>query len=328
MNNHDTPIEISISEIIAFLKTKSKSIIITGLSTAIVAFVYFGFIKDDLYQSEGLIIFNFTQPTTTEFGDYSLISPKTNDYLHLLEDPRIGIKTLNDLNIDNELSFETLSNNMLYINDLNNEGQSVKIKLSLQNENCNQILDTYIDNYIELLNSILTQEALNYFHDVYSVKIKLFEIQNEEIAAQIKNIEELMSTINKSVPKDQLLTLKKEGIQVNLSDVLNANYLLLEGQLIDNKRRFFNNEVTINTSQEYINKISLLKDSISANAFTHSVLNIIGNKALVVKPPLDLDDNPISKGIILKSFIAFILGIIVMILYNFYRFIIVQNQKN
>lgn len=321
MKQNTYSIEISIVEIISVIKSKVLQLMLISLSLGVLTYVYLEYIKKDVYQSEGTVIMNFSNPISTIFGDYTPNSSKISDFLSLLNNQDIGLKTLKDLNLQDSISTEQLNKSLSYVHDISVENNSVKIMLSLEDKKANLILLKYIENFISLLNSTVGLKALDYFEKELEVTTTKYEIRNEELKKEIKQIEELMDLVNRGVPKSEINSLQKEGVLINLSDVLNENYLLLEKELIENKRQLFNYLTKMETFDKNIEKIKRLKNEITQNNYTSSAFDIIHDRITVLLPQQETTASAISKSSVPKSIAAFIVGLGFAMIYFIYRHI-------
>lgn len=321
MEQNKNNTEVSIVEIIYVIKSKFLYLILVSLVFAAFTYIYFEFIKKDVYQSEGTMIINFSEPASTVFGEYSPNSSKINDYLGFLNNHEVAQKTLKDLGLEDSITPDQINSGLSYLHDISSESNLVKLKLSIENEKSNFILSRYIDNFINLLNSKVALKALNYFQKEYSVTSSEYETRNKELEKEIKQIEELMEAVNRGVSKEEINSLQREGVLVNLSDVLNENYIILEEELIKNKRQVFNNQTKLETYRENVKRINKLKEKIKSDRFSTSFFDIVHDKTTVLMTQQEHTSTLVSKSPLPKSIIAFIVAFGLVFIYYVYRYI-------
>lgn len=262
--------EIDLRKIIMiFWKQKIKIICVT-LIVAILSGLFSMFILKPVYDTSLNIIISIPEIYTTRYGEYKLPITTNEQYINLIKSNDVIINTINDMGYDsNKVSIDNLKKRISVATGSstpNTVQNSFTVTVSADNpKESLKLANQLYDNYIDFVDVMLKDRAVNYYYNDFSVKIKTLEnlkATTQEILAQ--NIE-LLSTIPQTINQKDAMGEVKAGINgyVVLENIINPNYTSLENTIIENKETIITTESTIKEYAKYLEELTVEKAAIA-----------------------------------------------------------------
>lgn len=212
-------------------------------------FLYFDNAKQT-YKSSSILFLDFEKSNTTPFGEYVPGNLNSRDYLKLLRDENNINQTIEEFDLS--ISLEAFDNLLLITHPDYEKSKSVKLEMTLPNENVDKILSFHINRFIENLRDYHQREAINHFKAQFRSDIQLLERKKQYLERIIPikdSVLRNMTPSNFSVA--QLNKLKKQGFQVSIYEFFSPEYRFLSKGLVDLK----DSVLKVESEIERINKL-------------------------------------------------------------------------
>lgn len=269
--NQDSNDEISLQELFMALWRQKIFIIVITVIAALLTGIFSVFAITPIYHSRLSIIINMPETHHTKYGEYELPLTTNEQYINLITSNDILMNTIEDMGYDaKEMAIETLRNlvSIEQINTNTSEQNSFSIKVASDNpQKAKQLASVLYDNYIEFIDIMVAEGAIEYFINYYSVQIKSLQVEletNKELLEKNKALlEETPMTIKQKEVMDEILSSDKQSDYIIIGDIINPNYTELELDIIEIKQSInsLNNSVDLNNN--YIKELEEKRSAIS-----------------------------------------------------------------
>lgn len=262
--------EIELRDLFLILWKKKVFIICITFIAAIITGIISVFFITPVYHSSLNIIINMPETYHTKYGDYSLPITTNDQYINLITSNEILVHTIKDMGYDNKTTIESLRDRITIDNSNsidNVEQNSFNIKIAANNpEEARKLAQTLFNNYLEFLDLLTVEGAVDYYIDKYIVDVSTLEDtleRTKEILAKNEALlAEIPQTINQKEAMDEIDKSPKISDFVILENVINPNYTEIENDIIENKQSINSIENSIKTYNHYLNELKSVKESI------------------------------------------------------------------
>lgn len=231
--------EIELRELIMILWNHKVLIIAITLMLALLAGVFSKFFTTPVYQTRFSIVARIPENYNTIYGSYDLPIKTNAEYINLIKSNEVIKHTIKDLGHDpKEVSVQSISNRISF-EDASGGDQSifvVKVNGPTPQEAVD-LANTLYDNYVEYIDVMLKDRAINYYYNDFSINL----VQNETQIASNKDLLERHEDLLKTVPNtiDQSAAMEEipnTNDYIVLENIINPNYTNLEYRVLEIKQ--------------------------------------------------------------------------------------------
>jgi capsular polysaccharide biosynthesis protein len=264
--------EIDLRELFMAMWRNKYIIISMALVLALLTGLFSMFVLSPVYQAKLDIIINMPATYQTRFGDYTLPINSNDQYIDLITSNGVLINTIEDMGYDDKVSVEDLRDSISIVQEGSANADKPNIfQISVSADNPEEALilaQTLFDNYIEFVDVMTKERAINHYYNHYSVSLLSLEkslTRNQELLA--KN-ELLLANTEQTINQKEVLE-KTEGVLSNsvdfvvLDNIINQNYFEIEKDIIEIKQTIYSLENSISTTEEYLSQLEVERDNIA-----------------------------------------------------------------
>lgn len=314
--------EIDLKELILAMWKRKIMIISITMVFALLAGLISKFIISPVYDTKLNIIISMPENLNTRYGDYKLPLTTNEQYIQLFTSNDVLVKTLEELNLTDEMKVDNLRSNISIKNSASNAQTSnmFEVKVSANNpESSLELAETLYNNYIKFLDIMIKEQIVNYFYNNFTVEIISLEKSLERENELLKANEELLAQTEKelSVSKLGIEILEQLGEKSNYTvpvDTINPNYIKIETDIINNKQTINSLSTTINMDQKYIAELEVQKQAIEnyyetgkANGLSLDLTSAIESNIYMPSLPV-VPSNKTSPSTVKNTVIGGVLG--------------------
>lgn len=335
--------KINLIELIMVLWKRKNIIITLTIVVAILTGMFSIFVLSPVYDTKLNIVISMPETYSTKYGEYTLPITTNQQYINLIKSNNVLINTINDMGYDTEkVNLESLQKRIIVTeNDINDENKnSFEVTVSSNNpEESLKLAQTLYSNYLDFMDAMTKERAINYYYNNFSVEIGLLEnslnsaketlIKNEELLAQTpKKIEAGKANLE---IQTQLNSTSDYIVPV---DTVNPNYIKIENDIIENKQSINNIENVIRMNKKYLEELDDEKSSIYNYYRTGQTEKLNSSVIGLVETYLYLPSSPVAPtqktspsnalNIVMGAVIGGMLGIIVSLAKEYW----VKESKN
>lgn len=302
--NHEQTDEISLQELFMALWKQKILIIVVTLIVGIVTGLISMFAITPVYHARLNIIMNMPDIYTTKYGDYTLPISSNEQYINLITSNKILKSTMEDMGYDpQEVSVETLRER-ISIDQFDNKAtiqNSFIIRVSSDNpEEAKRLAQVLYANYLEFLDVMIEEGAVDYFTNNYNVQLKSLEVDmesNRELLA--KNLELLKNTpmtINQNEAMNEIINSDNTTDFIVMGNIINPNYTELELDIINIKQSINSIENSMAIYRVYLDELNSKRSEIvkyyENGEFTELKSEIVG----ITKSNIYLPSDPVAPS--------------------------------
>ena len=265
--------EIDLREL--FMATwRNRYIILSmALVLALLTGLFSMFVLSPVYQAKLDIIINMPDTYNTYFGDYTLPINSNDQYIDLITSNSVLINTIEDMGYGpKEVSVETLRDSISIEqgSSANAEKPNLfQITISADNpEEALTLAQTLFNNYIEFVDVMTKERAVNHYYNQYSVSMLSLDkslTKNQEL---LEKNELLLADTKQTINQKEVLE-ETKGILSNtidfvvLDNIINQNYFKIEEDIIEIKQTIYSLENSISTTEEYLSQLEAERENIA-----------------------------------------------------------------
>ncbi|TWH79366.1 Wzz/FepE/Etk N-terminal domain-containing protein [Sedimentibacter saalensis] len=295
--------EIDLKELILALWKRKKMIISFTLVFAILAGLFSKFVISPVYDTKLNIVISMPEVYSTRYGDYTLPITTNDQYIKLITSNDVLINTIKDMEYDTvEISLEKLRKRIAIGNvdtKTNTIQNSFEVTVSADNpEESLKLAQTLFANYIEFIDVMTKERAINYFINNFSMNIKSLE-------NKLKSTRDILSTNEELLAETPQIITKGEAsieIQTQLTDksdyvvpvnTVNPNYIKIENDIVENKQSINIIENSIMMNNQYISELGVEKQALNkyyetgrAKKLESSVIGVVETSVYLPSPPV------------------------------------------
>jgi capsular polysaccharide biosynthesis protein len=326
--------EISFKELFFVIYKHKIFIGIITLVTTLLAGLYSILIITPVYDSKLNIVISMPETFITRFGEYKLPLSSNQQYINLINSNNVIINTLKDMGYDSRgVSTDDLKAR-IRISNINNTSNAIlnsfDVTVSANNpQEAKKLADTLYENFIEFLDVMTKERAINYYYDQFTVQRKTLlnsiKFNNEILKQNEQLLADMSQTINQKEALEEISERFNSKDFVILEDIINPNYTKLEGDILNLKQVINSDEITLQNYNDYLSELDIEKKAInkyytSSNneSLESSVTGIIENSVYMPSPPI-APINKTSPSNALNAIIGGILGGLFSLLIIFSR---------
>lgn len=297
--------EIDLRELFMAMWRNKYIIISMALVLALLTGLFSMFVLSPVYQAKLDIIINMPATYQTRFGDYTLPINSNDQYIDLITSNGVLINTIEDMGYDDKVSVEDLRDSISIVQEGSANADKPNIfQISVSADNPEEALilaQTLFDNYIEFVDVMTKERAINHYYNHYSVSLLSLEkslTRNQELLA--KN-ELLLANTEQTINQKEVLE-KTEGVLSNsvdfvvLDNIINQNYFEIEKDIIEIKQTIYSLENSISTTEEYLSQLEVERDNIAKYLTNRNAeenpIQLIG----VVETSIYLSSQPVAPS--------------------------------
>lgn len=262
--------EIDLRELILVLWKKKIVIVCIAFTAAFLSGLVSKFLLSPVYESKLDIIINMPGTYHTKYGDYYLPISTNEQYINLITSNDVISRTIKDMDYDEDTTIESLIDRIsIYIPETKTSGEqnSFYIKVSAKDpEEARNLAHTLYENYLEFIDLLTIEAAVDYYIKLYSVELSSLEVsldRNKELL--VKNealLAETPQTINQKEAMDEIYDYPNTSDYIVLEKIINPNYTKIETDVIEIKQTINNVENSIRIYKQYMEELNKVKESL------------------------------------------------------------------
>ena len=291
--------------IIALWKRKFMIISITILCSIFAGLLSMIFLSP-IYNTKLNIIISMPETYYTRYDEYTMPIKSNEQYVNLFTSNNVILNTIEDMGYNkNETTLDSIKRRIFISNAETTPGtiqNSFEIMVSASTpEESLKLAETLFKNYIEFMDVMTKEMAINYYYENFTVQLKSLRVLLETNKEILEKNEELLKNTSKSYDLDganieiqsQLTPTTDYVVPV---DAMNPNYIKIENDIIGNKQSINSVENSMKVYNEYIGELELEKQSITkyyeSGQYDSVESNIIG----VVETSIYLPSPPVAPS--------------------------------
>lgn len=324
-NNEQLYTEIDIQQILILLWKHKISIALITFAITIFTIIITVFFVQPVYESNQTIAINMPSTITTKYGDYSPIFTTNNQYINLICSNSVLIKTMKDVNLDtNYLSVDEFAKK-IKINSNKDEPNTFYISTRANSkELACDIANNLFENFVDYLDKIIELNCTNYFINDYKTKINNLESNIQLNKLLLSENENLLKTIPMTVSTDNFNNIVSDNTII-LESIVNENYVKVESNIIDLKQSIISMQNSIDEYNTLIKELEENAEQIDTENYNSILSSAINVNINLTSEPIQ-PNSRISPSISFNACLAFLIGLIVSILYILFKdFVLKKN---
>ena len=247
---------------------KKKVIIICiALVTAIITGLISLLLITPVYHSRLRIIINMPETYYTKYGDYTLPITSNEQYINLITTNEILLHTIEDMGYDNETTTESLRDRIT-IEQSDAKANTVQntffVKIAADNPTeAQKLAQTLFDNYVEFLDVLTIDGALDYHDNRFKVALQSSEVSlntaKEILAKNEELLEQTPQTINQKEAMQEIKDSSSTSDYIILENIINPNYTKIEKDIIEYKQSINSIDNSMRIYNEYLAELDELR---------------------------------------------------------------------
>ena len=298
--------EIDLRELFMALWKNKYIILAMGLILAILSGMFSMFVLSPVFETQLDIIINMPEKYNTRYGDYTLPINSNDQYINLFTSNLILADTIKDMGYNPQVSsLESLRKRISIKNDGSTSatGQNTfRVTVSADNpEESLKLAQTLFDNYIDFVDVMTKERAVNHYYNHYSVSLLSLQQSMASNQELLEKNEILLAETSQTINQKALLE-ETQGALVDsidfvvLDNIINENYFALEKDVITYKQTIYSLENSIRVYNEYLSELEVERQNIENyyknNERDSSAIELIG----VVKTNIYLPSPPVAPN--------------------------------
>lgn len=333
--NNQNQEEVDIRDLIMVLWKKKFMIIGLSLILAILVGLFSKFVLSPVYDTKLNIVISMPETYMTRFGEYKLPIATNEQYINFIKSNDVVLNTIKDMEYDKEVTVEKLKAS-IKIGEVNTNPNVVQnnflvtVSAGTPEDSLN-LAKTLYTNYIEFLNVMMKERAVNYYYNEFNVKIETAKNLLVTKEAELKKNEELLKetpqTINQKAAMEELHGNVSD--YVVLENIINPNYTNIENTIILNKQDINNAQITIADYSNYIEELNVEKAALDKYYETGDTTFIEDSIFDIVDVSIYLPSNPVAptkksspsnaKNAIIGGLVGGMLGVMIAFLIAYWK---------
>ena len=303
-NQYKEPIredEIDLRELFMVIWKKKVAIICITLIAAILTGLISVFLITPVYHSRLRIIINMPETYHTKYGDYTLPITSNDQYINLITSNDIILHTIEDMGYDAETTIESIRERItieLSETKANIEQNTFYVKVAADNPTeAQKLAQTLFDNYIEFLELLTIDGALDFHINRFNVALQSSEVSLTSTKEILAKNEALLAitppTINQKDAMNELKASDDTSDYIILERVINPNYTKIESDIIENKQSINSIENSMRINNEYLAELDILRAKVDSYRESGDYSVIDNDFVKVTKTNIYLPSDPI-----------------------------------
>ena len=291
--------EIDFREVLMFLWKKKIMIVSFSLVSAILAGLLSIFVIPPVYDTDLSIDVNIPATYITKYGEYKLPESTNGQYIKLIISNDVILNTMKDMGYKRGEDF-TIKEYKEQISigdvDIKNAAQNVfDVKVSEKSpEESLKFAKILYNNYIEYVDMLTRDRAVNYYFDSFSANLKGQETLLESTKQILKKNEEVLAKTPETINQSGLTT---TGNNIVIENIINPAYTRLQEGIVENRRLIITTEDNIRVFKQNLEELDKEKKLIDRYYETgisegqSSIINIAKTSIHLLSTPVA----PINK---------------------------------
>lgn len=331
MNHEQYQDVIDFREIFLALWKHKFIIICVTFIAALIAGIYSLFILSPVYHSKMNIVINNPKIYNTQYGDYILPFTMNQQYINLITSNDLLANVIDDMGYDKgQVSIESLRNRIVVDIDKNYKQNNFGVSVAADNpEEAKKLADVLYKNFIEFLDVMTAEGALNYYTSSFSVSLDTLEDALDSNQKILKKNEELLA----QTPQTYYQKEASQGLDSltnvsNMEPIINENYTKIESDIISNKQTINDIENSIRIKRNYLKELDAIKAKLDQYYQTGDFNDLKGSIISFTDTNVYLPSAPIvpsqktspsnARNVIIGTFIGGVLSVLVVLVKEYW----------
>lgn len=303
-SHNDFSEEISLQEIFMALWKQKLLIIIITVIAAFVTGIFSVFVLTPVYHAKLNIIVNMPETHHTKYGDYTLPITTNEQYINLITSNDILKNTMEDLGYNpEETTVESLRDkiSIVQVDNKNTSQNSFEVRVASDNpEEAKRFAQALYNNYIEFLDVMIAEGAVEYFKDLYSISIQSLEVELETNKELLEKNMELLNntpmTINQKEAMNEIISSANISDIIIMENIINPNYTELELDIINIKQTINSIENSIDMYNTYLVELEEKQSEIAKYYSTGEFKELKNKIVRITKSNIYLPSEPVAPS--------------------------------
>lgn len=299
-NSYD---EISLQELFMALWRQKILVIAITLIAAIVTGLISVFALTPVYHAKLNIIINMPETHQTKYGEYTLPISTNDQFINLITSNDILRNTIEDLGYNSQMTIENLRDK-ISIGQTDNKNtiqNSFEIKVASDNpDEARRLAQALYDNYIEFIDVMIAEGAVEYFSNYYTVQLRSLEVDLESNKELLAKNNELLSntpkTIDQKEAMNEIIASDNTSEFIVLGNIINPNYIELELDIIEIKQTINSIENNIDLYKTYLEELDDKRAEIAEYYQTGEFKELKSQIVRITKSNIYLPSDPITPS--------------------------------
>jgi len=336
--------EIDLKDLIMTLWNSKKIIIASTLVIALLAGSISMFALTPVYDTKLSLVVSMPEEYNTRYGKYQLPITTNNQYVDLIYSNDVLSNTIRDMNYNiKDISIEVLKKKIsIEKMPINSDIEQNSFEVIVSSDNPAESLklaQTLYSNYIEFVDVMTKERAINYFYNDFNVQIRSLENGLNSTKELLENNKNLLANTPKTIEsssgnieiQSQLTGNSNYVVPINS---INPNYIKIENDIIGNMQSISNIENSIRMNKKYLDeldkeKLALTKyyETGQAEKLETSVIGVVETSVYLPSPPVaptqkTSPSNLINTAIGIAA--GFVIGVIISLVKGYW---FKENEK-
>ena len=225
-----------------------------------------------VYHSRLRIIINMPETYHTKYGDYTLPITSNEQYINLITTNEILLHTIEDMEYDVETNIESIRERIT-IEPSDAKDNTIQntffVKVAADNPiEAQKLAQTLFDNYVEFLDVLIIEGALDYHINRINVSLQSSEVSltstKEILAKNEALLAQTPQTINQKEAMQEVGDSSSTTDYIILENIINPNYTKIESDIIANKQSINSIENSMRINNEYMAELDELKSKVNS----------------------------------------------------------------
>ena len=249
--------EIDLRELIMALWRSKYIIVSIALVLAVLVGLYSMFILSPVYQARLNIVINMPEQFHTRYGDYALPITSNQEYIQLITTNQVLKNTIKEMGYDVETASLEGLRGRISIQDTKDAKQNFyEVKVSAGNpQEALKLAQTLFDNYIEFVDIMTKERAIEYYVNFFRTDILSQEIALKSKMELLQKHEELLAVTPQIINQKDAMQEAEQSLggsidYIVLENVINPNYTSIENKIITLQQEIYTIEDKIREYNE------------------------------------------------------------------------------
>ncbi len=326
--------DIDLKDIFGALWRQKFIIISIVLITTILTGLYSVFIIKPIYNSNLNILIKMPETYTTKYGDYPMPFTMNQQYIDLITNSDVLNNTIKDMENAEKVTVEDLISNISISSNssiaADAEQNSFNVRVSANSpEEAKLLAQSLYNNYVEFVEVMITQRAVNFFISDIQVKSEKFTEDMNAKKQLLSENEALLKITSQTINQDDAVNKLQKDVNhssfVVIENLINPNYIEIEKNIINYKQEISGLENSLSLGNEYLEELNATQKNINdyyqsgnLTILEDNFINIFDSYISMPSEPLI----PLSKSgpnLVKNVFIGAMFGFAIAILVAFLK---------
>lgn len=295
--------EIDIRDLFMALWKRKNTIISFTLIAAIITGIISTFVLSPVYNTNINIVIDMPEAYTTRFGEYILPITTNEQYINLIKSNDVIVNTIADMEYDSNVTVEKLKDRVKiedFTAAVDSEQNSFDVTVSADNPvDSLKLAEILFQNYIEFLDVMTKERAVNYYVNNYNVQIKTLNNSLKSTKNILKKNEELLTQTPQVISKGESNIELEDNLNDDMDYVvalnnINPNYIKIENDIVSNKQSINYMENSIEVFNRYLEELEKEKIAIN-NYYQTGEIELDSSVTSVVATSIYLPSQPVAS---------------------------------